>query len=36
VLNSTADAANFTVGNMVLGDFWLPQTGVPFTSGLIN
>uniref|UniRef100_A0A0D9Y7G7 Pectinesterase n=1 Tax=Oryza glumipatula TaxID=40148 RepID=A0A0D9Y7G7_9ORYZ len=34
VLNSTADAGNFTVGNMVLGDFWLPQTGVPFTSGL--
>uniref|UniRef100_J3KZ81 Pectinesterase n=1 Tax=Oryza brachyantha TaxID=4533 RepID=J3KZ81_ORYBR len=34
VLNNTADAGNFTVGNMVLGDFWLPQTGVPFTSGL--
>ncbi|OEL16591.1 putative pectinesterase/pectinesterase inhibitor 41 [Dichanthelium oligosanthes] len=34
VLNTTADAGNFTVGNMVLGDFWLPQTGVPFTSGL--
>ncbi|KAM0829064.1 hypothetical protein ACQ4PT_067113 [Festuca glaucescens] len=35
VLNSTVDAGNFTVGNMVLGDFWLPQTGVPFTIGLI-
>jgi pectinesterase len=34
VLGSVADAGNFTVGNMVLGDFWLPQTGVPFTSGL--
>ncbi|CAL4950206.1 unnamed protein product [Urochloa decumbens] len=34
VLGSAADAGNFTVGNMVLGDFWLPQTGVPFTSGL--
>ncbi|KQK04129.1 pectinesterase [Brachypodium distachyon] len=34
VLNSTADAGNFTVANMVLGDFWLPQTGVPFTTGL--
>nr|CAB3472999.1 unnamed protein product [Digitaria exilis] len=34
VLNSTVDAGNFTVGNMVLGDFWLPQTGVPFMSGL--
>ncbi|KAJ1283520.1 hypothetical protein BS78_03G134400 [Paspalum vaginatum] len=35
VLNTTDEAGNFTVGNMVLGDFWLPQTGVPFTSGLI-
>ncbi|CAM0873082.1 unnamed protein product [Alopecurus aequalis] len=34
VLNSTVDAGNFTVGNMLLGDFWLPQTGVPFTIGL--
>ncbi|KAK3160717.1 hypothetical protein QOZ80_1BG0063470 [Eleusine coracana subsp. coracana] len=34
VLDSAAEAGNFTVGNMVLGDFWLPQTGVPFTSGL--
>ncbi|KAL5226301.1 hypothetical protein ABZP36_014566 [Zizania latifolia] len=34
VLTNSADATNFTVGNMVLGDFWLPQTGVPFTSGL--
>ncbi|EMS63917.1 putative pectinesterase/pectinesterase inhibitor 41 [Triticum urartu] len=34
VLNSTVDAGNFTVANMVLGDFWLPQTGVPFTVGL--
>jgi pectinesterase len=36
VLNTTAEAGNFTVGNMVLGNFWLPQTGVPFTSGLLN
>ncbi|KAL6850356.1 hypothetical protein ACP4OV_020983 [Aristida adscensionis] len=36
VLNSTADAGNFTVGSMVLGDFWLPQTGVPFTSGMLS
>uniref|UniRef100_A0ACD5YMD7 Uncharacterized protein n=1 Tax=Avena sativa TaxID=4498 RepID=A0ACD5YMD7_AVESA len=35
VLNTTVDAGNFTVGNMLLGDFWLPQTGVPFTIGLI-
>ncbi|XP_062208414.1 pectinesterase-like [Phragmites australis] len=34
VLTSAADAGNFTVGNMLLGDFWLPETGVPFNSGL--
>ncbi|KQK06705.1 pectinesterase [Brachypodium distachyon] len=33
VLGDGADAGNFTVNNMVLGDNWLPQTGVPFTSG---
>jgi pectinesterase len=33
VLGDVADAGNFTVNNMVLGDNWLPQTGVPFTSG---
>ncbi|KAL6844995.1 hypothetical protein ACP4OV_025168 [Aristida adscensionis] len=36
VLGDGADAGNFTVTSMVLGDNWLPQTGVPFTSGLIS
>jgi pectinesterase len=29
------DAADFTVSNFVMGDSWLPQTGVPYTGGLI-
>uniref|UniRef100_J3M6B0 Pectinesterase n=1 Tax=Oryza brachyantha TaxID=4533 RepID=J3M6B0_ORYBR len=36
VLGTGADAGNFTVTSMVLGDNWLPQTGVPFTSGFIT
>lgn len=34
VINAT-DAANFTVTNFLLGDDWLPQTGVTYTSNLI-
>ncbi|KAJ1402379.1 Pectinesterase, catalytic [Sesbania bispinosa] len=34
VINAT-DAANFTVSNLLSGDNWLPQTGVPYLSGLI-
>ena len=34
VINAT-DATNFTVSNFLLGDHWLPQTGVPYTAGLI-
>lgn len=34
VINAT-DAANFTVSNFLVGDNWLPQTGVPYTSGLV-
>ncbi|KDP28189.1 hypothetical protein JCGZ_13960 [Jatropha curcas] len=34
VINST-DAANFTVSNFLLGDNWIPQAGVPFSSGLV-
>ncbi|KAL3516007.1 hypothetical protein ACH5RR_022909 [Cinchona calisaya] len=34
VINAT-DAANFTVSNFILGDNWLPPTGVPYTSGLL-
>ncbi|KAF7818186.1 putative pectinesterase/pectinesterase inhibitor 20 [Senna tora] len=33
VINAT-DAANFTVSNFLQGDAWLPQTGVPYLSGL--
>ncbi|KAL2991823.1 hypothetical protein AAZX31_10G017200 [Glycine max] len=34
VINATV-AANFTVANFLLGDNWLPQTGVPYASNLI-
>lgn len=29
------DAANFTVSKFILGDNWLPATGVSYTSGLL-
>ncbi|KAG5598263.1 hypothetical protein H5410_029633 [Solanum commersonii] len=29
------DAANFTASSFLLGDNWLPQTGVPYFSGLL-
>ncbi|MQM13279.1 hypothetical protein Taro_046206 [Colocasia esculenta] len=34
VINST-DAANFTVANFLLADNWLPDSGVPYYSGLL-
>ncbi|QHN84760.1 pectinesterase-like [Arachis ipaensis] len=34
VLNNAADATNWTVSNFLGGDSWLPQTGVPYLSGL--
>ncbi|CAN6584167.1 unnamed protein product [Malus baccata var. baccata] len=34
VINATV-AANFTVSNFLLGDNWLPDTGVPYTGGLV-
>lgn len=34
VMNRT-DAANYTVSNFLLGDNWLPPTGVPYYSGLL-
>ncbi|KAK8499477.1 hypothetical protein V6N12_011562 [Hibiscus sabdariffa] len=34
VINAT-DAANFTVSSFLLGDDWLPDTGVPYTASLI-
>ncbi|KAK2649522.1 hypothetical protein Ddye_017011 [Dipteronia dyeriana] len=35
VINIATDAAVFTVSSFVTGDTWLPQTGVPYTGGLI-
>ncbi|CDP17909.1 unnamed protein product [Coffea canephora] len=35
IINAT-DAANFTVSNFLLGDGWVWQTGVPYTSGLLS
>ncbi|KAB1200945.1 putative pectinesterase/pectinesterase inhibitor 7 [Morella rubra] len=35
VIQNATDAANFTVANFLLGDDWLPQTGVPYTGGLM-
>ncbi|XP_038989115.1 probable pectinesterase/pectinesterase inhibitor 41 [Phoenix dactylifera] len=34
VINGT-DAGNFTVNNFILRDNWLPQTGVPYSSGFL-
>ncbi|KAL7151154.1 hypothetical protein ABFS83_04G012500 [Erythranthe nasuta] len=34
VINTT-DAVNFTVSAFLIGDDWIPQTGAPYTSGLI-
>ncbi|KAK4282522.1 hypothetical protein QN277_013886 [Acacia crassicarpa] len=34
VINAT-DAANFTVANFLLGDDWLPRTGITYTSTLL-
>ncbi|KAK1382887.1 Pectinesterase [Heracleum sosnowskyi] len=31
---SAKEAANFTVSNFLLGDDWLPQTGVPYSGSL--
>ncbi|KAL0435909.1 UNVERIFIED_CONTAM: putative pectinesterase/pectinesterase inhibitor 7 [Sesamum radiatum] len=34
IINAT-DAANFTVSAFLLGDDWIPQTGAPYTAGLL-
>ncbi|KAL7205310.1 hypothetical protein ACSBR2_018287 [Camellia fascicularis] len=34
VINATY-AVNFTVSNFILGNSWLPVTGVPHTGGLM-
>ncbi|EXB33524.1 putative pectinesterase/pectinesterase inhibitor 41 [Morus notabilis] len=36
VIGNSSDVGNFTVFNFLLGDDWLPQTGVPFNSGLLS
>ncbi|KAL6210357.1 hypothetical protein ACLB2K_015590 [Fragaria x ananassa] len=35
IITNSSDASNFTVSNFLLGDDWLPQTGVPYTGGLL-
>lgn len=34
VITSGAEAAKFSVGSFIAGNSWIPDTGVPFTSGL--
>ena len=34
VITSTTEAAQFTVGQFIFGNSWIPATGVAFTSGL--
>ncbi|XVF79860.1 hypothetical protein PTKIN_Ptkin15bG0024000 [Pterospermum kingtungense] len=34
VLTSASEASKFSVGNFLAGNSWLPDSGVPFTSGL--
>ncbi|GFP82143.1 pectinesterase/pectinesterase inhibitor ppe8b [Phtheirospermum japonicum] len=35
ILNTSAQASNFTVSRFLMGDDWLPSTGVKYTSGLV-
>ncbi|KAJ8751066.1 hypothetical protein K2173_016247 [Erythroxylum novogranatense] len=34
ILNTTAEASNFTVAQFIEGNLWLPATGVSYTAGL--
>ena len=34
VINSASEAGEFTVGNFLMGDNWIPATRVPFTATL--
>ncbi|KAI4313749.1 hypothetical protein L6164_026704 [Bauhinia variegata] len=34
VITSPSEAGKFTVGNFLVGDSWIPATGVPFDAGL--
>ncbi|XP_059298002.1 pectinesterase-like [Lycium ferocissimum] len=36
VINSSAEASQFTVGNFIQGSEWLPATGMPFYTGLTS
>ncbi|XP_062084865.1 probable pectinesterase/pectinesterase inhibitor 41 [Humulus lupulus] len=35
VLSTSLDVANFTLSSFIMGDSWLPTTGVPYTNGLL-
>ncbi|KAL9233330.1 hypothetical protein vseg_008348 [Gypsophila vaccaria] len=35
VIDNSDTASNFTVSNFIVGDFWLPSSGVPYNGGLI-
>ncbi|KAJ6812650.1 putative pectinesterase/pectinesterase inhibitor 41 [Iris pallida] len=35
VISNSTEALNYTVTSFVFGDNWLPQTGVPYSSGLL-
>ncbi|KAL0333640.1 UNVERIFIED_CONTAM: Pectinesterase/pectinesterase inhibitor PPE8B [Sesamum angustifolium] len=35
VFNSSAEANNFTVSQFIIGNTWLPSTGVRYTAGLV-
>ncbi|VVA14564.1 PREDICTED: pectinesterase [Prunus dulcis] len=34
VITSAVEAGKFTVGNILAGESWIPDTGVPFSAGL--
>ncbi|XP_059625645.1 probable pectinesterase/pectinesterase inhibitor 7 [Cornus florida] len=33
IINNVEDVVDFTVTNFIVGDSWLPQTGVPYSTG---
>ncbi|KAL3526957.1 hypothetical protein ACH5RR_011613 [Cinchona calisaya] len=34
ILNQSSEVMQFTVGQFINGDSWIPETGIPYTSGL--
>ncbi|CAO2814056.1 unnamed protein product [Amaranthus hypochondriacus] len=34
VIRSAREAEDFSVAKLIVGNYWLPKTGIPFTSGL--